>query len=256
MAREAVIVAGARTAVGRGKRGTLKNYRPEDLAAETVKAAWERAGDLDKALVDDIVMGCAFPEGSQGLNMARPVALHAGFPDSVPEVLDLHLGGVLVRDVEVRLALEEDVGLALGGGVGRVLRFHPLEVEHDIVARLPHHPHVHVGEVERRLDLVAAIVEVHCLAAVSVGLPTRDHAADGVELVVAIVVALAVATLSATLAVGSRGVDDGPARADQPRHCRRAKHTRRGRPCPADPQRQRARSSDRRAIQYRNRQVF
>ncbi len=87
MAREAVIVAGARTAVGRGKRGTLKNYRPEDLAAAAVSSAWERAGDLDKALVDDIVIGCAFPEGSQGLNMARPVALHAGFPDSVPAMM-------------------------------------------------------------------------------------------------------------------------------------------------------------------------
>lgn len=84
MAREAVLVAGARTAVGRAVRGTLKNYRAEDMAAEAVKAAWERTGDLDKALVDDVVIGCAMPEGSQGLNMGRIVALHAGFPDSVP----------------------------------------------------------------------------------------------------------------------------------------------------------------------------
>jgi acetyl-CoA acyltransferase len=83
MAREAVLVAGARTAVGRAKRGTLRNYRAEDMAAEVVKAAWERTGDLDKALVDDVVIGCAMPEGSQGLNMARPVTLHAGFPNSV-----------------------------------------------------------------------------------------------------------------------------------------------------------------------------
>lgn len=84
MAREAVLVAGARIAVGRAVRGTLKNYRAEDMAAEAVKAAWERTGDLDKALVDDVVIGCAMPEGTQGLNMARPVSLHAGFPDSVP----------------------------------------------------------------------------------------------------------------------------------------------------------------------------
>ena len=84
MAREAVLVTGARTAVGRAVRGTLKNYRAEDMAAEAVKAAWERTGDLDKALVDDVVIGCAMPEGSQGLNMARPVSLHAGFPASVP----------------------------------------------------------------------------------------------------------------------------------------------------------------------------
>ncbi len=84
MAREAVIVAGARTAVGRAKRGTLTWYRPEDMAKAVVEAAWERAGGLDKSLVDDIVIGCAFPEGSQGLNMARPIGLYAGFPDSVP----------------------------------------------------------------------------------------------------------------------------------------------------------------------------
>ena len=84
MAREAVIVAGARTAVGRAKRGTLKSFRAEDMAKAVVGAVWERVGDLDKAIVDDIVIGCAFPEGSQGLNMARPVALHAGFPSSVP----------------------------------------------------------------------------------------------------------------------------------------------------------------------------
>ena len=81
---EAVIVAGARTAVGRAKRGTLKSFRAEDMAKAVVGAVWAWAGDLDKAIVDDIVIGCAFPEGSQGLNIARPVALHAGFPNSVP----------------------------------------------------------------------------------------------------------------------------------------------------------------------------
>lgn len=84
MAREAVIVAGARTAVGRAKRGTLQNFRAEDMAKAAITSAWERAGGLDKALVDDIVVGCAFPEGSQGLNVARPIAMHSGFPDSVP----------------------------------------------------------------------------------------------------------------------------------------------------------------------------
>ncbi len=84
MGREAVIVSGARTAVGRSKRGILVNYRAEDMAAAVVREAWKRAGDLDKSIADDVVIGCAFPEGSQGLNMARPVAMHAGFPSSVP----------------------------------------------------------------------------------------------------------------------------------------------------------------------------
>ncbi len=84
MGREAVIVSGARTAVGRSKRGTLVNYRAEDMAAAVVREAWKRAGDLDKSIVDDVVIGCAFPEGSQGLNVARPIAMNAGFPSSVP----------------------------------------------------------------------------------------------------------------------------------------------------------------------------
>ncbi len=81
---EAVIVAGARTAVGRAKKGTLAWTRPEDMAKAAILAAWDRAGNLDKAIVDDIVVGCAYPEGTQGLNMARPIALHSGFPDTVP----------------------------------------------------------------------------------------------------------------------------------------------------------------------------
>jgi acetyl-CoA acyltransferase len=84
MAREAVLVAGARTAVGRANKGTLQWFRPEDMAQAAIQAAWERAGAFDKSLVDDIVIGCAFPEGSQGLNVARPIAMYSGFPDSVP----------------------------------------------------------------------------------------------------------------------------------------------------------------------------
>ncbi len=84
MAKEAVLVAGARTAVGRANKGTLRNYRPEDMVKAVLQAAWTRAGDFDKAIVDDIVIGCAFPEGTQGLNMARHAGLYAGFPASVP----------------------------------------------------------------------------------------------------------------------------------------------------------------------------
>ena len=84
MSREAYIVAAARTAVGRAKRGALATVRPEDMARAAIEAAWSRAGDLDRAIVDDLVLGCAFPEGSQGLNLARSVALLSGFPSSVP----------------------------------------------------------------------------------------------------------------------------------------------------------------------------
>ncbi len=80
---EAVIVSAARTAVGRANKGTLADFRPEDMGAAAVREALARAGGLDPATVDDVIMGCAMPEGPQGLNMARIIALRAGLPDSV-----------------------------------------------------------------------------------------------------------------------------------------------------------------------------
>ncbi|WP_322496348.1 thiolase family protein [Chloroflexus sp.] len=80
--REAVIVSGVRTAVGKAGRGALRTVRPDDLAAIVIKAAIERAG-IEPGLVEDVIMGCAMPEGEQGLNVARVAAQRAGLPDSV-----------------------------------------------------------------------------------------------------------------------------------------------------------------------------
>lgn len=82
--REPVIVAAARTAVGRAKRGSLATVRPDELAATVVRDVLQRAPALDPAEVDDVILGCAFPEGEQGMNMSRLVALRAGLPNSVP----------------------------------------------------------------------------------------------------------------------------------------------------------------------------
>ena len=76
----AYLVSAVRTAVGRAKKGALRNERPEALGAAVVRAAIERGG-LDAALVDDVLMGCAFPEGPQGMNIGRVVAQKAGLPD-------------------------------------------------------------------------------------------------------------------------------------------------------------------------------
>jgi acetyl-CoA acyltransferase len=81
--REAVIVSAARTAVGKAKRGALAHYRPEDMGAAVVAAAVRRADGLDPAEIDDVIIGCAMPEGEQGLNMGRNIALRAGLPHSV-----------------------------------------------------------------------------------------------------------------------------------------------------------------------------
>ena len=81
--RDAVIVSAARTAVGKSKRGGLATVRPDDLAAAVIIDLLKRTPGLAPADVEDVILGCAFPEGEQGLNMARTVALRAGLPDTV-----------------------------------------------------------------------------------------------------------------------------------------------------------------------------
>ncbi|NLC76032.1 MAG: acetyl-CoA C-acetyltransferase [Clostridia bacterium] len=82
--REAVIVSGVRTAVGKAPRGTLRYYRPEDLGGAVIKEAVARAKGLEPQEVDDVIIGCSFPEAEQGMNMGRIVALRAGLPNTVP----------------------------------------------------------------------------------------------------------------------------------------------------------------------------
>lgn len=82
--REVVIVSGARLAQGKAHRGSLRSVRPEDMAATVIKEAVRRVPGLDPAQVDDVVLGCAFPEGEQGANIGRNAALRAGLPESVP----------------------------------------------------------------------------------------------------------------------------------------------------------------------------
>lgn len=85
MMREAVIVAGARTPVGRAKRGSLATVRPDDLGALAVKETLKRAGGYDGP-IDDLIIGCAMPEAEQGMNMARNIGALAGLPDTTPAI--------------------------------------------------------------------------------------------------------------------------------------------------------------------------
>ncbi len=81
--KEAVIVSAVRTAVGKAPKGTLKNTRPDDLGAAAIKEAVNRAEGLDASEIDDVIMGCAFPEAEQGMNVARTAAIEAGLPVEV-----------------------------------------------------------------------------------------------------------------------------------------------------------------------------
>jgi acetyl-CoA acyltransferase len=80
--RDAVIVAARRSAVGRALKGTLRNTRPDDLAAQVIAGTLADLPGLPRQEVDDVVLGCAMPEAEQGLNVARTVALRAGLPVS------------------------------------------------------------------------------------------------------------------------------------------------------------------------------
>ncbi len=83
--REAVIVAGVRTAVGKSKKGTTQNERADDMMAAVIQELMRQTeGKLDPMQIDDVIVGCAMPEGSQGLNFARTITLRAGLPVDVP----------------------------------------------------------------------------------------------------------------------------------------------------------------------------
>ncbi|AXH99731.1 acetyl-CoA C-acetyltransferase [Sporosarcina sp. PTS2304] len=83
--REAVIVAGARTPIGKAGRGSLATVRPDDLGALTIKETLKRAGNYDGP-IDDVIIGCAMPEAEQGMNVARNIGALAGLPDTTPAV--------------------------------------------------------------------------------------------------------------------------------------------------------------------------
>jgi acetyl-CoA C-acetyltransferase len=81
---EAVIVAAARSAIGRANKGSLIDVRPDDLGAFAIQEALKKVPELDHAEIEDVYIGCGFPEEEQGMNLGRRVALLAGLPDTVP----------------------------------------------------------------------------------------------------------------------------------------------------------------------------
>ena len=78
--QDAVIVSAVRTAVGKAPKGTLSVMRPDELGAVAIKGALDRVPQLDPSSIDDVIIGCAMPEGEQGMNVARIASLRAGIP--------------------------------------------------------------------------------------------------------------------------------------------------------------------------------
>jgi len=115
---DAVIVSAARTPVGKAKRGGLATVRPDEMAASVIRALLKRTPNLDPAEIDDVVIGCAFPEGEQGLNMARMIALRAGLPNSVPgETINRYCASGVQAIAHAAYAIQAgDIETAIAGG--------------------------------------------------------------------------------------------------------------------------------------------
>ncbi len=118
MTREAVIVNAVRTPVGKARRGGLATVRPDELAALTIRELLRRTPALDPAEIEDVVIGCAFPEGEQGMNMARMIALRAGLPISVPgETINRFCSsGVQAIAHAAYMIMAGDIDIAIAGG--------------------------------------------------------------------------------------------------------------------------------------------
>ena len=116
--RDAVIVAAVRTPVGKAKRGGLATVRPDEMAATVIQALLKRTPVVDAAEIDDVVMGCAFPEGEQGLNMARMIALRAGLPNSVPgETINRYCASGVQAIAHAAYAIQSgQIEVAVAGG--------------------------------------------------------------------------------------------------------------------------------------------
>ncbi len=117
--RDAVIVSAVRTAIGKAPRGALKDTRPDEMAAAVIREAVRRVAGLDPAAVEDVVLGCAMPEGEQGLNVARVAALRAGLPvttcgQTVNRFCSSGLQAIAVASYEV---MTGQVDVAVAGGV-------------------------------------------------------------------------------------------------------------------------------------------
>ena len=118
MTREVVIVNAVRTPIGKAKRGSLTTVRPDDLAAIVIKELLKRTPKLDPAEVEDVIIGCAFPEGEQGMNMARMIALRAGLPFSVPgETINRYCSSGVQSIAHAAYAIMAgDIDIAIAGG--------------------------------------------------------------------------------------------------------------------------------------------
>jgi acetyl-CoA acyltransferase len=114
-----VIVAAARTPVGRAKKGSLASVRPEDMAAAVIIKLLKQAEPLNPKDIDDVIIGCAFPEGEQGMNISRLIGFRAGLPVSVPtETINRFCSSGMQSIAHAAMAIMAgQIEVAIAGGV-------------------------------------------------------------------------------------------------------------------------------------------
>ena len=119
MTKDAVIVSAVRTPIGKAKRGGLATVRPDEMSATVIQELLKRTPNLDPAQIEDVVFGCAFPEGEQGMNIARMIALRAGLPETVPaETINRYCSSGVQSIAHVAYAIKAgDIEVGIGGGV-------------------------------------------------------------------------------------------------------------------------------------------
>ena len=117
--REAVIVATARTGLAKSFRGSFNMTRPDDMAAHCIREVLKRVPQLDPAEIDDVIMGTGFPEGPQGFNVGRNVAVMAGLPITVPgsTVSRFCSSGLNAVAVAAHMVQVEGADVVIGGGL-------------------------------------------------------------------------------------------------------------------------------------------
>ena len=144
--REAVIVSTARTPIGKAYRGAFNNTEAPTLGGHAVKHAVERAG-LDPAEVEDVMMGCAMPQGSQGMNVGRQIALAAGLPVTTAGMtVDRQCSsGMMAIALAAKTVICDNVDIMVGGGLESISL---VQNEHQNLYRaadprlLEKHPHI------------------------------------------------------------------------------------------------------------------
>jgi acetyl-CoA acyltransferase len=116
--KEAVIVSAVRTPVGKAKRGQLSTVRTDEMAVSVIKALLKQTPKLASEEIEDVIIGCAFPEGEQGLNLARMIALLAGLPVEVPgETINRYCASGVQAIVHAAHAIQSgQIDVAIAGG--------------------------------------------------------------------------------------------------------------------------------------------